>query len=414
MTETPRLDWSDFPTVVFTIVTRNHFHFAAALADNVQQHSPDCLFVAVIADMDATTAPTEASGQSTWFHPQHGDWAACEGQIHNNRIVLSGQSVCQESWERFAFQYSAFELTCALKSQAGTWLLEQGITKLVYLDADVRLYQPAELLLQEVTDGGLLLTPHLRSRLPDDGRYPDNVDLLRTGNFNAGIWAVCSTRETHHEVMKVMHWWRACCFHQCIVDPHDGLFVDQKWLDQAVSISSRVIVSRNPGINVGYWNLHEYRPESEPLVAFHFSGADGRELRLSSHQNRHLVTRGSWLESLLNDYSQGNQLQFPDYYQALDYRYETLVDGQEIEPAWREVIRSNTADQWDLIDNPFEHFANDIGHERLHEYAEQLKQGRFHWQQAQLHQRIQTLRRKLDRQPLRRLLKFVKDRMRRA
>lgn len=399
--------------LVFTIVTRNHFHYAAALEQQIREVDPSCVLAIVVADL-WTPGQTD---DWEWLHEAHESWRSSFGQVQQRRLLLAGRDVCNEPYDRFAFQYSAFELTCALKSQAGYWLMQHGVQQLLYLDADVRLYQPVDRIFDELPREGVLLTPHLRSRLPEDGRYPTNVDLLRTGNFNAGIWAAriektqpWSTSETH----RILSWWRTCCQRDCIVDPHDGLFVDQKWLDQAVSVSDGVCISRNPGLNVGYWNLHEYDWKTSTLTAFHFSGVGEDVRRLSSHQNRHSVERGSRLEEMLRDYRKELVAQHQEHYAALPYAFDCLIDGTPIEAAWREVIRINSTGERDLVNDPFQHYANQWGHQRLNQHAEELAGGRFQWQQEQLHQRIKNLRNKLDRQPLRRLLKLLKERMRRA
>lgn len=406
--------------LVFTVVTRNHFHYAAALARNVHAQDPDCLMVVVVADL---TRPSEMVDQPStteipdlqWLHQDHRRWSRSFRRVHHGRLLLAGQDVCDQSYGDFAFQYSALELTCALKSQAGHWLCQNGARQILYLDGDVRLFQSPEVIWQEMTNGQWLLTPHLRQRLPEDGRYPNNIDLLRTGNFNAGVWAVrWETEAQQTEVLRMLSWWRDCCRRHCIVDPHDGLFVDQKWLDQAVSISPEVRVSRNPGLNVGYWNLHEYDDESTPLTAFHFSGADNPEGRLSTHQNRHHVKRGTWLEQLLDEYRHELEGQSKSHYTTLPYEYDQLVDGTEIALSWREAIRSDANGGTAGNSNPFVFYANPVGHRQLEQQSERLEGGRFQWQQEQLHRKIRQLRLKLDRQPMRRMLKFVKAQVRRA
>ena len=64
-------------------------------------------------------------------------------------------------------------------------------------------------------------------------------------------------------------------------DRHDGLHVDQKWINLVPSLfNDRVHVARNAEYNVAFWNLHErsvdvkgdsYYIGEQPLVFFHFA-----------------------------------------------------------------------------------------------------------------------------------------------
>lgn len=413
MTSDSAVDWPT--TTAFTIVTRSHFHYAVALSENLRNMDPSANLIIIVADLTRVgpVNSEQATVDWSWLHPQHQSWSECLGSFNDQRMILSGESVCDQSFATFAFQYTAFELTCALKSQAGCYLLQNGSENVVYLDADVRLFSKLDSILDELPNGGLLLTPHVRSRLPEDGKYPNNIDLLRTGNFNAGIWAYRSSHATRDELTNLLQWWRDCCQRQCIVDPHDGLFVDQKWLDQAVSISSAAVVSRNHGLNVGYWNLHEYDIESrfDELVAYHFSGVPTEDRRLSTHQNRHKPTRGGRLEQILTDYVAELQIQQQSHYDSINYNFATLDDGTEIAPSWREAIRTESPARQC---NPFAEFATPSGHAVLTDMSQNMVAGRFDWQQAQLHNRIQTLRQKLDRQPLRWIAKTIKRKWKRA
>ena len=61
-------------------------------------------------------------------------------------------------------------------------------------------------------------------------------------------------------------WWSDHCRRDCVVDPGEGLFVDQRWIDLAVTYFDHHVV-RDRGCNVAYWNLDE-----RPLVD---DGGDG-------------------------------------------------------------------------------------------------------------------------------------------
>ena len=452
MTNTADLDGSSTQTVIFTVVTKNHFHYAVALEKNVRRYNRDAKFVIVVADLDDPTidvgqsprcasSPAFASASDNpmpWLAPQHCQWNDALRNLDHCRVLLAGSDVCEFPFLRLAFQYTALELTCALKSQAAGYFLRQGYSRLLYLDADVRIFSSTEKLLSELHDtGGILLTPHYFQALPSDGRFPNNIDILRCGAFNAGIigfqdqminagkdqcgydQVICG------KTIEFVRWWTQCCQHQCIVDPHDGVFVDQKWLDQAPALFPETLVSRDPGINVGYWNLHERDLSLDPqtgapkvlckgvtsdLKAFHFSGVNRDEPgKLSRHQNRHKVARMNILANLLQDYLASLCDESAIHYQSLPYGYCQLNDGTAMQDAWREVVRLHCDLQLSPSGNPFQFYANSQAIDRLQQMVKSIGNGRFQWRLDGMHNRIATLRKRLDRQPLRRLAKLLKN-----
>lgn len=472
--------------LTFSIVTRNHFHLAAALEENFRQYHPAAPFVIVVADGDS---PCSWSSQE-WAQRQavDKDWSwellqyfpalaervdplKREHKIQGTRI-LRGSDVCPFPFLNFAFQYSPLELTCALKSQAARKFFHQGYRRLLYLDADVRLFCPAEELMREIDEGGLLLTPHFHSPLPSDRFFPNNIDILRCGVFNAGIFAIQgeSTGQARRsgrpnepktnengvqvgpaagsghaanntagtesdlnlQIASFLNWWADTCAQQCLLDPHDGVFVDQKWLDQAMAMCTAVKVSRDSGINVGYWNLHERRlglsadnaidlqtvHGRQALKAFHFSGFNPTQPKqLSVHQNRFALKADPLLQRLCNEFADSLQQAAFNSLQTircLPYAYDHLNDQTPIDPKWREVIRLNLLRWKETIDNPFQFFANDVGKARLEKASTDIAQGRFQFRLDAMHQRIADLRNRLDRGPLRRLLKMLKKKIRRV
>ncbi len=418
--------------LAFTIVTRNHFHLAAGLAQNFHQSNPNGRLLIVVADAD-----DPQTGQATWewLHPAHAAWRDASSVDGLGRCSLrSARELIGDSLWPLAFQYSSLELTCCLKSLVAQCLLAAGESQFLYLDADTRLYvSVADCLADISTQGGILLTPHIQQPFPHDECYPNNVDLLRSGVFNAGVIGFSITRESRQKVGDFLQWWTDCCQHHCIVDPRSGLFVDQRWLDQAPAMFPAVFLSRHPGLNVGYWNLHErqvangesgYRVTShlpsgqvdEPLQVFHFSGAarrsrDGTSMlhRLSRHQNRHSIKQlpevAELLETYLNSWTENHW----EYYKSIEYAFDRFADGDSIDPRWREAYRQNSQQVRDNGPNPFVVYNTPLGKSQLQYAAGTLKAGRFQFQLDEMQRKIESLRQRLDRLPWRRLAHAAKQ-----
>ena len=428
--------------LTYTIVTRSHFFLATALAENFRESNPDGRFLIVVADADD---PETEEPNWDWLAGPHRHWRArvVSGRPLGLEHLCSARQICPTDFWGLAFQYAPLELTCCLKGRVAESLLRLGETQLLYLDADTRIYDAVEnCLLPLLPQGGVLLTPHLQSPLPEDGCYPNNVDLLRSGVFNGGVVGFVNTPDRAESVTAFLEWWNHCTLRDCVVDPHQGLFVDQRWLDQAPAYFADVKISRHLGLNVGYWNLHERRvvgndrpwriQRSQPcrsweadrinegvtLQVFHFSGAalvapDGTRSchRLSRHQNRHGLKSFPAVETLtanyLNSWVEHSWLE----YQAIPYQYQRLSDGVEIPARWREAYRLNSCQIRETAGNPFRELRDPRAAARFDAAAQvkNLRSGRFQYHLEALHARIENLKHRLDQLPWRRIFRATQN-----
>jgi len=429
--------------LTYTIVTRNHFHLAAALEEQFRQSNPVGRFAVVVVDADD---PYSAVPNWDWLAPVHQAWQPALGDLkfRGPRSLVSGRQVVAEDYWSLAFQYLPLELTCCLKGRVAAALLAAGEQKLLYLDADTRIFDRSENCLSPLlSSGGVLLTPHLRSRLPADGCYPSNVEILRSGSFNAGVLGFVQTTDSSPAIHKFLTWWNTCTARDCVVDPHNGLFVDQRWLDAAPALFPWLGISQHLGLNVGYWNLHEREIRSssrgwevqsqiaegdrflssdsadvQPLQVFHFSGASPVDAegqcsrhRLSRYQNRHSLPTHPRVAELLEAYFDSWFNHDWQHYASLPYAYDALPTGDKIPIAWREAYRQNLCGVQTLGTNPFVTFSSASNQARLQTAIQPqfLKTGRFQFHLDALQARIDRLKRRLDRRPWRRLLQTTRQ-----
>ncbi len=186
---------------------------------------------------------------------------------------------------RFLFKYEAFELCCALKPHAIKHVTQQfGVSHLVYLDSDILVTNPFWNDLEAAwRTRSILLTPHL-IHLSMDLSPEAQRALIQHGAYNAGCLGVKQTPGT----LAFLDWWACLLETLCTFDPMNNVYVDQRWLDLAVSSSSAIGILRDPGFNIGYWNLHEralreqapdkWSSNGQPLKFLHFSGFDRQHL----------------------------------------------------------------------------------------------------------------------------------------
>jgi hypothetical protein len=312
-------------TVICTVVTSNYLHFALALARSVRQYHADLQLVICVVDR-------------TDQLPHTGDPAI---------TFVFGDELEIPQWRRFSFQYTAFELACALKPSVMHYCFEQHDARsVVYLDADMQLYGPLDELTEIAPTWSVVLTPHLLSPLPDDNLTPTCETFSRAGTFNGGFVAINGTQTGSN----FLSWWKRRMKKSCVVRLNDGLFVDQRPLDLVPGMFDHVCVYRRPGFHLAYWNLFGqqvveqgdgYRLSSgQPVTLFHFSGIDLKNRKtLSRYQNRLSLKDYPAVRSMLAQYILNLNACEGRRYQKLEYGYAKMSDGTAISDVWRDVVR---------------------------------------------------------------------------
>ena len=250
-----------------TIVSPNYLSFARTLASSyLAQHPEQRFFVLIVADLH-DSAPFAVDGS---FTP----------------VMLHDIGV--PDLRSAAMKYDILELNTNVKPTFMKHLLKTyGLDALVYLDPDIFVYAPLDPVFASLAHGATaVLTPHMTTPV-FDGRSPSEQDLLYNGTYNLGFIGVGSGAGTQ----RLLDWWEVRCLQLGFSEGRTGLFVDQKWMNLAPGLFEGVVISRDPGLNMAYWNLHERtlaktasgfevsspdRP-AMPLRFFHFSGVSPSE-----------------------------------------------------------------------------------------------------------------------------------------
>jgi glycosyltransferase involved in cell wall biosynthesis len=253
-----------------TIIARNYLPMARALAESWNAVHPEFSFFVLLLD-----------SPQGFFHPDAENFQT---------VLVSDLDI--PNLEDFLFKYTVLEASTAVKPYLLEYLFRKySIRKLLYLDPDILVYQRLDVLRKALDEANLLLIPHLLSPLPDDGRTPNDHDILQAGTYNLGFLGIRNSIESK----SLLRWWCSKLYHHCIVSFQDNLFVDQRWMDMAPGLFDSVRIIREPGFNVAYWNLHErvvsvgetVTINGGPLYFFHFSGFDpNKPWIVSKHQTR--------------------------------------------------------------------------------------------------------------------------------
>jgi hypothetical protein len=80
---------------------------------------------------------------------------------------------------------------------------------------------------------------------------------------------------------RFLQWWANKLTTKCVIDHAAGYFVDQRFVDLAITLFPGFNIEKETGYNVAYWNLHSRAVSQKgdswtcnggPLYFFHFSG----------------------------------------------------------------------------------------------------------------------------------------------
>jgi hypothetical protein len=275
---------------VYTVCTINYLAHAQAFFESFRIHHPTVPYLVGLVDKS-------------------------KGRLESNRFPFEIVEVEQAGvpvLANMADKYTILELTCALKPFFASYFFDAhpDVSELWYFDTDILIYHPMVIISEKLQTADILITPHFLSPIQDHKRQSER-DFLNSGLYNAGFFALKRSPETD----TFLSWWQDRASHEGYLRFDLGMFLDQLWLNFVPIFFNKVDVERHPGLNVGYWNLHEreisYREGSYwingtyPLYFYHFSGFNPEASAvISRHQNRWSYKSRADIVPLYQQYAQ--------------------------------------------------------------------------------------------------------------
>lgn len=315
---------------VTVVVTNDYFHHAMVLGRSIKHFEAKSDFVVFVLGYDENDPDYYRTGFT----------------------VLDAKLLNEKEWKRFVFQYDGLQAVCALKPLALLYLLTQ-YEKVIYLDADMKLFGPLEHAWKTLERGDLSLTPHSYLPIKDDGLGPARVTMRLAGIFNAGYVGVSRSGS------RFLKWWWEQTNYHCVVAHGRGVFLDQTYLNEATYMVEHLVILKDYSYNVACWNLHErgfkktsskkfpYLVNEKPLICFHFSSyfklikvrppLCGEEIfyELYDNYNKEVAhEKNKFLSS------------------EKKYPFNEFEDGQMISASWREFIRRGVP-ELENVQDPF-------------------------------------------------------------
>lgn len=149
------------------------------------------------------------------------------------------------------------------------------VDKAICLDGDIFFYSDFQFLFDKLDNAKVLLSPHWRSKDPFKDAF-NFRQLLNRGIYNAGFVAVNKGADA------ILDWWLNMCLYTCTIEPENGFYGDQTYLNLFPVYFEGIEVLRHRGCNVANWNKIECRRvlrfdnsvwinDEYPIVFIHFT-----------------------------------------------------------------------------------------------------------------------------------------------
>src|SRR5215211_3769907 len=225
-----------------TIAAKREWALARVTAASFAEHHPDIPFFVLLADepqgaLDPRAEPFEVVSMQELGAPR-----------------------------RLTGELSRLELTYALTARFVAHVLDRGYDRVLFVKQESLVAGSLDGVFDLLERRSIALTPHLLRPLDPD----DELSILLAGVFNGGLVGVADRPQGR----QFLDWWRDRAEELCVHDVAAGVHFEQRWLDLVPGFFSEHAIVRDPGCNVGHWNLGEREP---PWSLVRFSGFDERD-----------------------------------------------------------------------------------------------------------------------------------------
>ena len=288
-TTTMEISKNENRTAICGVIAKNYISYTRSMVESFRKYNPGVdVYILVMDKNDGHIKP----------------------ESENFKVIFIDELICDDLLKMF-FIYDIFEAICALKPFFVEYILDKyNISKLLYVDSDI-LFTADIAEIWKLLDGcSVILTPHLLDPIQVNDRYiQTELNTLRCGIFNGGFLAVANNTD----VRAFLTWWKTRLQKYASQDD-PPLYADQKWLNLVPGYLNNVLILRDPGYNVAYWNLFNRKIEMNkgkifvngfPLRFFHFSGLELENLnRIAKYQDWHTLKDFPALQPVFKQYKE--------------------------------------------------------------------------------------------------------------
>ena len=165
-----------------------------------------------------------------------------------------------------------------------------SVKRITYLDSDLFFWSDPRQIFKNQPDCSVLLSIEEKYHPNINPRIVQRKSKI-TGIYNSGFISF----KNDDSGVQAVKWWKEKCMEGCRIAPEEGLFGDQKYLDDLSTLFLSCCDITTPGVNIGPWNVLKYQffnvndsilVDENLLIFYHFSG-----LRVAAKEDIQFVYR---------------------------------------------------------------------------------------------------------------------------
>ncbi|MFN7942396.1 MAG: hypothetical protein U0X73_12425 [Thermoanaerobaculia bacterium] len=311
-----------------TIASKSCFAAARVVAASFREHHPGIPFFVLLCD--------EVEG---CFDPSAEPFS-----------VIPIPALGIPGWRTVAFRWGEMELSCAATPWLLAHLLARGFDGVLFFKQESLVLGDFTPVAARLERHPILLTPHFTAPPAGEEAVERELAVILAGAYNVGFLAVAAAPEAR----RFLAWWGERTMTDCRHAVGEGLHYEQRWLNLVPGYFAGVHLVREPGANVGHWNLPERRIEvvgdevrvdGEPGRLMRFSGYDReRPERATRYFDRLRVSELGAAADLFARYGAALAAAGDETTRAWPYAFGRFADGVAIPEVARELYRELGAD----------------------------------------------------------------------
>ncbi len=215
--------------------------------------------------------------------------------------------------EKMLYYFDAFELCNAMRPFLMQKLLQKGAEAVIYLDSDIFVVGSFEPVWETLRTYPIVQTPHVLCPPAMHLGYIDEISIVDQGILNSGF----SAWKNHPASLQALDWMKQRFPRYVFMRRTQGMWGDQKLMPFIANyFPEAVLISRDPALNVAFWNAQErqvvvepknYAIKGRPVVFFHMSGYrlefPGKICSYFSEKaNDEILRLAPWFGRVIRDY----------------------------------------------------------------------------------------------------------------
>ncbi|MFL5844070.1 MAG: hypothetical protein ACJ762_05190 [Solirubrobacteraceae bacterium] len=214
-----------------TVAAKDHLAHARVVAASFRRHHPDVPFYVLLADE-----------VQDCFEPEREPFTLIE---------LDELEAPEPGLMRF--RYPKQPLSYALTPWLIAELFTRGYERVMFIKQESLVLGSLAPEFDRLATDDILLTPHLLAPIEGPERSARERNVILAGAYNVGLLGVAARASGR----AMLAWWKRRLEHHCLHAVGEGMHYEQRWSALLPAMFDSVGILRDPGLNVGHWNVEE-------------------------------------------------------------------------------------------------------------------------------------------------------------